>query len=369
MEPLDIEARQEAMSPAPKEDVREAHVPGGRAMEIGQLREELKQGVAGGTYLVVGEDALRREEAVRVLEETLCPEPVREWCLVRLDARETNGAEVLDLVSTPPFLGERRVVVVRDADQLPEDDALLSHVANPPAFSTLVLVAAAYDRRRKLYGEIQHHGRLIECQVPSEERERSKRIGEIARAQGVELEPGALAMLMARVGEDLQRAEQEVAKLAVYAAAGARIEAGDVRALVGEGPPTLGQWAVFDYVDALTDGKVSAALDGLGRLLAAGEPPLLVLAMIARQFRLLIAGLAWQGASPETLAQALSMRSTFPAKKAMAQAKGWSLSQLAAALEACAACDASLKRGADGRLALELLTIKLVEMRRAKRRL
>src|SRR5690606_9371797 len=87
--------------------------------------------------------------------------------------------------------------------------------------------------------------------------------------------------------------------------------------------------------------------------------------MIARQFRLLLAGLAWQGQRPEVLARTLALKSTYPAKKALAQARGWTLEQAASALEACAQCDAQLKRGADGRLALELLTVKLAAIRRA----
>jgi len=87
-------------------------------MEISRLKAELNQGHVSGTYLITGGDALRREEAVRVLEEALCPdEALRQWCLVKVDAEESSGDQVLDLVSTPPILGERRVVVVKGADR------------------------------------------------------------------------------------------------------------------------------------------------------------------------------------------------------------------------------------------------------------
>lgn len=336
-------------------------------MDIGELERELKKGIVHGAYLITGEDELRREQAVRLLEEALCPGALQEWCLVRVDGAESNGAAVLDLVSTPPLLGDRRVVVVKAADQLADDELLLPHVLDPPGFSTLVLVAPSYDRRRKLYQEIQRRGKLLEFGAPAQAQDRLERIAEIARALGVELDREALAALAAKVGDDFKRAEQELAKLAVYAG-GRTVGSGEVFAVVAEGPPALGQWTVFEYVDALSEGQGALALERLEELLAAGEPPLVVLAMIARQFRLLLAGLAWRGERPEALAQALSLKSTYPARKALAQARGWSLSQIAQALEACAQCDAWLKRGVDGRRALELLTVKLVEMRRAQGR-
>jgi len=335
-------------------------------MEINQLKAELEKGNVCGTYLVTGADALRREQAVRLLEEALCPPSMQEWCLVRVDATESSGAEVLDLVSTPPFLGERRLVVVKAADQLAGDEVLLDHVVHPPAFSTLVLVAESFDRRRKLFEAIQRHGRVLEYGAPSEERDLLQRIGEMARQLGVHLDRSALSALLARVGDDLLRAERELAKLALFAGGEKPVGEDAVQAVVAEAPPTLGQWAVFDYVDALSEGRGALALERLQKLLAAGESPLVVLAIIARQFRLLLAGLAWRGERPEALAQVLSMRSAYPVKKAMAQARGWSLPQIALALEECAHCDALLKRGADGQRTLELLTIKLVEMRRTK---
>jgi len=335
-------------------------------MEISRLKAELNQGHVSGTYLITGGDALRREEAVRVLEEALCPdEALRQWCLVKVDAEESSGDQVLDLVSTPPILGERRVVVVKGADRLSGDEALLGHVSDPPGFSTLVLVAESYDRRRKLFQEIQRRGRVLAYEAPAGERDRMQRLEEMARGFGLSLDRAALSALLNRVGGDLPRAEQELAKLAAYVAAGQPVGEDAVAAVVADGPPELDQWAVFQYVDALTEGRSAAALEHLALLLEAGEHPLRVLGMIARQFRLLLAGLAWQGQRPEVLARMLALKSTYPAKKALAQARGWTLEQAASALEACAQCDAQLKRGADGRLALELLTVKLAAIRRA----
>ena len=291
---------------------------------------------------------------------------MHQWCLIKVDAEESAGADVLDLVSTPPFLGERRVVVVKAADRLPGDEALIPFVHDPPAFSTLILVSEGFDRRRKLYQAIKKSGLVLEYEAPKEN-DLTRRVLEMAQGLGLSLDRGAVAALVEKAGDDLERIAQELHKLSVYVDDGAPVDSVQIDALVGAGPPVLGQYALFEYVDALTEGAGAQALERLGRLIAAGEPPLVVLAMIARQFRLLLAATAWRGERPEAMAMALEMKSTFPAKKAMAQVRNWSLPQLIEALEACARCDALMKRGVDGRRALEILTVKLVENRKKTR--
>src|SRR5690606_13127029 len=113
-------------------------------------------------------------------------------------------------------------------------------------------------------------------------------------------------------------------KLSLYAGEGGRVTIEEAEHLVSRGLPTLSQYAIFDFVDALADGKAGMALRRLDELLRCGEPPLLVLAMIGRQFRLLFAAIAWRGGSPKELAKEMGLRSEYPAQKALGQARRWS---------------------------------------------
>lgn len=341
---------------------RRSRPAGGPALEIRQLENQLKEGNIYGAYLVSGSDSLRRDQALRLLEESLCPSEMQQWCLVKVDAEESDGFAVLDLVSTPPFLGDRRVVVVKAAERLADDEALLPYVQDPPAFSILILVAGAFDKRKKLYQAIKRHGLVLEYEAPKEV-DLERRVVEMARALELRMERGAVSALVEKAGDDLERIGRELEKLALFVEPGASVDRDLVEMLAGEGPPILGQYALFDYVDAVAEGAGQQALERLGRLMAAGQPPLVVLAMIARQFRLLLGAAAWRGERPEAMAAALGMKSGFPAKKAMAQVGRWPVAQIIGALEACAECDGLMKRGVDGRRALEILTVKLVQRR------
>ena len=112
------------------------------------------------------------------------------------------------------------------------------------------------------------------------------------------LDASALADLADFVGDDLRQLDQELIKLADYAAGSSRpgeaprtITRADVRKLV----PETRAANVFDLVEALGSGNGPTA----GRLLqhaldVDGEQPLRLLALIGRQYRLLIQAKALQ---------------------------------------------------------------------------
>lgn len=313
-------------------------------------------------YVVCGSDAAAKERALRILQSKLCDEENAEWCLVKVDGRETPASQVLDLASTPPFLGRRRVVVVREAGALQDEESLVPFVENPPEFSSLVLYYEGEERGGKLFPAAKKRGTVLEFNVPPAA-ELPRRVAELAAEAGLDLDREAIDILVERTGDDLAKLGQELEKLAVYAM-GVRLSKEEVRRLVSQGSPVLGQYAIFNFVDALAEGRTSQALRELDSLLRAGQPPLVVLSMIARQMRLLYGALAFRGESAEYVAGALGLKSIFPAKKSLTQSAGWTPELVTQALELCARCDGAIKSGLDGRFALEELAVRIAEARK-----
>jgi DNA polymerase-3 subunit delta len=125
----------------------------------------------------------------------------------------------------------------------------------------------------------------------------------MASAHGKQLSAPAAAMLVDLVGPEMGQLDQELAKLAAYAGEAARVDAGDVDALVGSsrGEST---WKIFD---AMAAGRPAEALEILDRLFDHGEDPLRVLGAFSMQLRRLAQAyrLTGQGQSlPAALAEA-----------------------------------------------------------------
>ncbi len=102
---------------------------------------------------------------------------------------------------------------------------------------------------------------------------------------GATIERRAIAILAQQVGQDLYALDNECAKLALYVGNSRPITEKDIAALTQYVPEA----SIFEITDALGRGDAKTALNLMHRSVERfGESPLGILAMINRQFRLLI---------------------------------------------------------------------------------
>lgn len=174
-----------------------------------------------------------------------------------------------------------------------------------------------------------------------------------ARHERVTLTPDAARVLLALTESSPRALANEIAKLATYAGEGGTVDPAMVQLLVADSR----QARVFDLTDALARGERAAALSLAHELLDGGQPPLMIVSMVARQVRILVQtkDLAGQGKRPPEIASATGM-APFLVEKAIAQARRFTFAQLEAAQRACLEVDTALKRSRmSPDLALDLL--------------
>jgi DNA polymerase III delta subunit len=246
---------------------------------------------------------------------------------------------------------EKRVVLVEHAEALARTDV----VAHFPEDAALVLAAPEPMKQRSrgrraakaavqeevalldvvddIGGTIERYDRLAPGDVVPWIRARAK-------LAGLSLGADALSALAAAVGSDTERIENEVGKLAAWAK-GAPVGADDVRSLVSGAIEAQ----IFDLTTAVVRRDVRTAAPLLERLLADGNAPQQILALLLWQFRVLLFA-----ASGPTMAeaerQAKAIRSSSGAIMRYAQyARGLGPKDIARAYESLYACDISIKTG------------------------
>jgi DNA polymerase III subunit delta len=185
-------------------------------------------------YVVCGSEAfLKREALARITNEVL-GKADRSLALTEYDAGSELAA-VLDDLRTLPFLTDRRLVVVRDADAFvtryrPE---LEDYFESPSPTGVLLLDVRTFPKNTRLYKRAQVVGQVVECE-PMKGAGVSGWIGGRARdAYGKRLEGPAAAMLLDYVGQDLGLLDAELQKLTLYVGHRPTIAAADVEACVG----------------------------------------------------------------------------------------------------------------------------------------
>lgn len=342
--------------------------------------KEIREGQPRPVYLLYGGEPFLEQEIVGALRDRLVAPGTEAFNYHPVDAGADQVRQALGMARTLPFLGERRLVVLRDCPLFSarrggregeaggeereegsgQEEALLTYLQRPAPFTCLVILSPAreLDRRKKLVKQAIGMGAAVECR-PLREQEAAAWVQVRAKAAaGKHMAHDACQALVEKAGTDLRSLAAEVEKLALFAGDAPEITAAMVQAVVSG----MSQGQIFDLTDALAEGRTGDAVAHLQVLLQQGDHPLQLLAALASHFRRLIeaGALARKGVSAYQVAQARGQK-PFYWEKLMKQARRYRREQLAGALERLLEADMALKGGSQSeeRLILEMLVMEL----------
>jgi DNA polymerase-3 subunit delta len=269
---------------------------------------------------------------------------------------------VVDAFTTPPFLVDRRIVVVRDAGRLTAADAtrLVAALAEPPASVHLVLVGGAGTVPASLVKAVQAAGTVVDASA-GRGRDRSRWIGDHVRSGPVRLDAAAMRRLEDHLGEDLGRLAGLLESLAAAFGEGASLGVEEVTPFLG-GAGAVPPWDLTDAVDA---GDVGGALRALHRMLGpGGRAAPLIVSIIHTHFSNMLRLDGAEARSGEDAAAVLGARSAFVAKKALERSRQLGSDRIAQAIEWIADADLDVKgtTGLAPELVLEVLVARLARL-------
>lgn len=295
-------------------------------------------------YLVRGDDPALVTQAARGLLEQLVGD--RDPALVVEEhggsaIEELDAGAVVDACTTPSFLVDRRVVVVREAGKLnAAGGARLAATLEDPLPSTvLVLVSGGGAVPPALVKAVTAKGKVVDAAV-GKGRERARWLGDQVRSGPVRLEPAAMSLLEEHLGDDLGRLAGILQTLGVAYGTGATVSRDQLEPFLGE----AGAVPPWDLTDAIDEGSTPRALEALHRLTGAGgrsAPE--ILAVLHRHFSNMLRLDGADVSSGEEAAALLGARSPFVGKKAWSQARRLGTERIGQAITLLAAADLDVK--------------------------
>jgi DNA polymerase-3 subunit delta len=315
-------------------------------------------------YLVRGDDASLVGQRVRDLLASLAGEND-----VAMVAEEHGGsgvdeidvAAVVDALTTPPFLADRRIVVLRDAGRLVAADAarLVTCLDDPLPGVTLVAAAGSGTIPAALVKAIERQGAVIDTAVGTG-RARTQWLVDRLHEGPVRLDARAGSRLGEHLGGDVSRMRGLLEALAAAYGEGASIDVERLEPFLGE----AGAVAPWDLSDAIDAGDTPGALGALRRLFGAGAfHPLQVLAILHRHYQAMLRLDGSGVTTPDEAAARLGMRSTYPARKALEQGRRLGPAGISRAVTLLAEADLDVR----GRSALPAETVLEVLVGRLSR--
>lgn len=225
-----------------------------------------------------------------------------------LIGREIDGDEAGTLEKMRTHAGEAGLTVASHKDESGQFQDFID--SGTGGDSVLIFTSESADRRTRIFKYIQKHGITADLKV---DRERSGAmtpdavqalIDESLAKHAKRMGPSARKIVLKRAGGDPGQLNSELEKLCLFAAEKETIEDEDVRIIMRD----LGESWIFDFTRALAQHDVTESLYLMRGLFAQGEPPLRLLAMIAREVRILLAA---REILSTTLARVWSDRTTF----------------------------------------------------------
>lgn len=212
-------------------------------------------------YVIAGkEDSLVNAHAAELLDKLLEPSQ-RVTGFFDAEAASATASEVLDELRTAPFLTDKRVVLIKAADDFVSDnrELLEKYFDNPCPTGRLVLTVRTWDSRTKLAKKLPKAGELISITQPKPWELPQRLVKYASDAHNKKLDRNAAELLVGLTGDELTRLYSEVDKLALFAGSEKFITVKHIESLVGHNR-VFGAFAVIDAVIARNAGQAVGRL-------------------------------------------------------------------------------------------------------------
>lgn len=334
--------------------IRRIEVKDGKMKRIAQ---DIKSGKPGSLYLLYGEEAYLRRQYRDNLKKALVSEGDTMNCSV-YSGKDINANEVVDLAGTMPFFAERRVIIVENSGWFKSgNEQITALVKALPDTTCMIFVEEEVDKRSKLFKAVSANGYAALCEMQDEAMLKKWVMG-LLKKENKQITSDALNLLLDKTGTNMENIRREVEKLVCYKYYEEGITAADVEELC----IVQIQNQIFDMVEAVAQKKQKQALNLYYNLLALKEAPMKILALIARQFNMLlqVKEMKSKGYQESEIARQTGLNPYFLKKKYIPQAAQFKLPQLEAALRTCVEAEENVKTGRmSDVLSVELIIVSL----------
>jgi len=301
--------------------------------------------VTSSSIAVVGTDATMVYDALRNVVATALGSLDPSFALedftakdVATSSSESVASRVLEALNTPPFLVERRVVVVRDAQSLLADEVgqIVSWLADPAPGIVLVLGVVG-TKANKL---VKASSDVVEVNVSARAQDRVAYVEAKLREYQVASDHEAAERIAVQLGDDIARVDSLARTLkSIYGSA--PLTFANIEPYLGD----AGDVPEWDLTDAIDAGNATKSITVARRMLdSKSRAGLQIVNMLQRHY-LRMARLEGSGVRGDDEAAVLLGINRYPAGKALRVSQRLGSERISAAVHMIANADLDLKGG------------------------
>ena len=274
-------------------------------------------------------------------------------------AASVSASDVLDELRTAPFLTDKRVVLIRKADDFISNNRPLleKYFDNPCPTGQLILTVNTWDARTKLAKKLVKAGELMSVTQPKRWELPRRLIKYANDAHDKKLGKDAAELLIELTGDELIRLYSEIDKLALFADNEKFITYKHIESLIGHNR----LFNAFAVIDAIIAGDAGTAVERLRGMFAGDKSAeYKVVGAFAFHFRRMFGAKALLEKGVQRKEIEGKLRIWGNKDGFFAQLRKMSLKQIGKYLQQLAETDYAIKTGqAKAKVAMEQLVLRL----------
>lgn len=193
-------------------------------MDFKSLQQQIKNKDFKPVYLLQGEEPLFIDMLTKALQENVLEDHERDFNETVLYGKEADVMAVIAEAKGYPMMSERRLVLIREAQELKEIDLLESYLENPTPTTVLVL-AHKYKKvdSRKKVAKLFSKAGVVFTSDKVKEYQLVDWITKYVASINYQISSKAALLLADSIGNDLSRIASELDKLSIILEKGTTI--------------------------------------------------------------------------------------------------------------------------------------------------
>ncbi|MFW5891148.1 MAG: DNA polymerase III subunit delta [bacterium] len=317
-------------------------------------------------YIVYGEEKYLLEEFEEKFIEKFIPKEDQDFNLSFLsDDKEEFIKTLNNMVKTVPLMsGKRFIITYCDKFFMKknnEDEKLIKILQEVPQQTIIIiLINGVIDKRLKINKKLKDKVKYVELNPPRYQK-LDRWIKNKFTKEDKHIDKKSINLLEDMFNNNLQRLSNEIEKIIIYNYNRKNIRYDDILKVISR-DRLLEDDTIFKLTDALAEKKKKKVLILLNEMIKANESPILILAMIYRQLKLLlkVKVLKSEGMGYKKIASELSQH-PYPVKKCYYQSKNFSEEELEILMERFLKANYEMLTGKyeKQKMALEMALLKI----------
>jgi DNA polymerase-3 subunit delta len=236
-------------------------------------------------YFFYGDDNYALENAIKAVEKAVDPLITSEFDKEIVNTEERTVVEIMDLAYAYPFGSKKKLIILKDFDELKGDKKQFGTYVNNPVPSTVMIITK--------YGNIQNYNALPYSLLLEKKylfaanelkgRELLAWVIKYSAKNGKTITTDNAGLLVDIVGENRSMIEMQLQKIFTYLGDNKDIRLDVIKSVASQ----LKEYIIFDLLNAIGNRNKSKAVEVLLNLLAQGDrdkQALFILAMLNKYF-------------------------------------------------------------------------------------